>query len=148
MYRGDGRFQTIRPQDRKSCTSPKEEQRTTCGVRRFRCKFSGIWAPWVLWSWFCPGKNQPVLRQTKTPPAVGRKPTTTDVQHSAESAPQQWTALQRPATPARASVEVRNETAKAGYAGGDSRERPATSHPPCCGRSPRLPDSGCLLTGL
>ena len=50
-------------------------------VRSFRCKFSGIWVPWVLWSWFCLGKNQPVLRQTKTPLAVGQNPTTTDVQH-------------------------------------------------------------------
>ena len=50
---------------------------------------------------------------------------TTDVQHNPESAPDQWTALQRTTTPAGASVEVRNETAKADHAGGDSRERPA-----------------------
>ena len=55
----------------------------------------------------------------------GRNPATKDVQHGSESAPRPWTALQRPATPARARVDVLNETAKDCHSSGDSRERPA-----------------------
>ena len=73
-----------------------------------------------------PEKDYPVLRQTIKPPAMGRNPITTDVQHTSESAPGIWTALRRSATLAGASVDVRNETAKGDYAGGDGRERPAT----------------------
>ena len=93
-------------------------------VRRFRCKRSGIWAPWVLCAVF-PGKDDPFSPRTESLRQVDRNSTTTDVQHLAEGTPHKWTALQRTATPARASVDVRNETAKGDYAGGDSRDRPA-----------------------
>lgn len=36
-------------------------------VRSFRCKFSGIWDPWVLWSGSFPKKT--------TPPAEAKKAT-------------------------------------------------------------------------
>ena len=59
------------------------------------------------------------------PARSGRNPATTDVQHDCGKRAAAWTALQRPATPAGASVDVRNETEKDDHTGGDSRERPA-----------------------
>ena len=52
-------------------------------------------------------------------------PFSTDVQRIKESAPWLRTASHRPATLARASVDVRNETAKGDYVGGDCRESSA-----------------------
>ena len=93
-------------------------------VRCFRCKFSGIWDPWVLCAVF-PEKDDPSLLRTESLQLADCNSATMDVQHMGGGNAIQWTALQRPATPARASVDVRNETAKGDYAGGDSRERPA-----------------------
>ena len=59
--------------------------------------------------------------------AVELQPHHTDVQHTPESAPGVWTAIGRAATLQWASVDVRNETAKDRYAGGDGvREHPST----------------------
>ena len=72
-----------------------------------------------------PVKDYPVWLRRKSLRLADRNSAATDVQHMGGGNAIQWTALQRPATPARASVDVRNETAKGDYAGGDSRERPA-----------------------
>lgn len=70
--------------------------------------------------------------------AVGIQPHHTDVQHE----PWPWTALDRTATLQGASVDVRNETAKDGYAGGDSRERPAIRARGASGSTPACTAGG------
>lgn len=43
---------------------------------------------------------------------IARKVAMKEVQHGTESTPISWTASGRPATPQKASVDVRNETAR------------------------------------